>query len=420
MTQSQDEPGQGSGDSSGAAQPQPDDESARPWYQGTTGPQPQPGSSGGQAQAGDETGQSQPAYGSQPQSGYGSQPQGTSQPGYGTQPQPGYGSQPQPSSGQPSYGQPQPSSGQPSYGQPQPGYGSQSQPSSGQPAYGQPSSGQAGYGQAGYGQPGYGQPSSGQAGYGQAGYGQPSSGQPGYTQPGYGQPGYAQPYGSPYQPYPGTGYQYGPGKDPTLAEWWQRLLGRIIDWIIVGAIASPLWIPAFTSYIDKLRSITNQYGNLNTPAAQTAVTSAGGHFFGDLFLAGLGAAVIMFVYDWVQHGLWGRTIGKRALGTKVVKASDRSKVSGGAAGGRAAVFALPPVVPFVGGLFALLNELWLLWDRQRQCIHDKAAKTVVIKARGPNAAYAQPGGYQPGGYPPGGNPPGNNPAGGNPAGGYPT
>ena len=29
--------------------------------------------------------------------------------------------------------------------------------------------------------------------------------------------------------------------------------------------------------------------------------------------------------------------------------------------------------------FALLNELWLLWDPQRQCLHDKVARTVVIK-----------------------------------------
>jgi uncharacterized RDD family membrane protein YckC len=358
MTQSQDEPGPGPGDSPGAAPP-PDEQQARPWYEGTTGPQSQPGDST-QPQPGNDPGQTQPGYPSQPPPGPGAGPQ----PGYGTPPQPGYGTPPQP-----------------------------------------------GYAQPSYGQPGYGQPTYGQPGYGQPGYGQPGYGQPGYGQPGYGQPGYPQQYGSPYQPYPGSGYQYGPGqygpgKDPTLAEWWQRLLGRMIDWVIVGVLCSPLWIPAFTTYINRLRSITNQYGTINTPAAQTAVTNAGGHLFGALFLAGLAAALITFVYDWVQHGLWGRTIGKRALGTKVVTASDRSKVSGGAAGGRAAVFALPPIVPVVGGLFALINELWLLWDRRRQCLHDKAAKTVVIKTRGPNAtAYA---------------PPGGNPAGGYPAGGYPT
>jgi uncharacterized RDD family membrane protein YckC len=364
MTQSQDEPGQGTGDSSGAAQPPADEESTRPWYQGTTGPQPQPGS-GSQPQPADEPGYPQQEYGSPPQPGYGTQPQGTPpQPEYGSQPQPGYGTPPQPGYGTP----------------PQPGYGSQPQPGYGTPP-----------------QPGYGsQPPPGQPGYAQ----------PGYGQPGYAQPGYGQPYGSPYQPYPGTGYQYGPGKDPTLAEWWQRLLGQLIDSVIVGVICSVLWIPAFSTYISKLRSISNQYGgNLNTPAAQTAITHAGSHLFGKLFLAGIAFAVLMFIYDWVQHGLWGQTLGKRALGTKVVRASDRSKISGGAAGGRAAVFALPPIVPLVGGLFALVNELWLLWDRQRQCLHDKAAKTVVVKTRGPYAAaHAQPGGHPTSGYPTGGYP----------------
>ena len=31
------------------------------------------------------------------------------------------------------------------------------------------------------------------------------------------------------------------------------------------------------------------------------------------------------------------------------------------------------------GLFALINESWLLWDPRRQCLHDKAAGTVVVK-----------------------------------------
>lgn len=30
-------------------------------------------------------------------------------------------------------------------------------------------------------------------------------------------------------------------------------------------------------------------------------------------------------------------------------------------------------------LFALINESWLLWDPRRQCLHDKAAGTVVVK-----------------------------------------
>ena len=35
--------------------------------------------------------------------------------------------------------------------------------------------------------------------------------------------------------------------------------------------------------------------------------------------------------------------------------------------------------------FALLNDLWLLWDQQRQCLHDKAPHTAVTETRGPGS-----------------------------------
>jgi uncharacterized RDD family membrane protein YckC len=28
-----------------------------------------------------------------------------------------------------------------------------------------------------------------------------------------------------------------------------------------------------------------------------------------------------------------------------------------------------------------LDYLWMLWDPQRQCLHDKAARTIVVKLR---------------------------------------
>jgi uncharacterized RDD family membrane protein YckC len=348
VTQPQEEPGSTPADQPQAPGPT-DEQLTHPWYQGTTGP---------------------PA-GPQPQPGYG----GPAQPddSAGTQPNPG-----QPGYAQPGYAQPTytPPSAQPGYGPPagQPGY---AQPSAGQPGYAQPgstaSAGQSGYAQPGYAQATYAPPSA------QPGYGQPA-GQPGYAQPGYGQPG---PYGSPYQPYPGASYGYA-AKDPNLAEWWQRLLARIIDGLVLSVLIIPLWIPVFTSLVNKLRNINNQYGgNTNSPAAQAAISHVTGEFFGEIFLVFIAGLVIAVAYDWLQHGLWGRTLGKRALGTMVVTASNRTKIGAGAAGGRAAVYVLPALVPVVGGLFALLNELWLLWDQQRQCLHDKAAQTVVIKVRGP-------------------------------------
>ena len=416
VTQPPDEPGQGRRDAGSPGASQSGEQAAQPWYQGTTdppngptapdsGPPTQPLTQPGyeipaqpahetQARPGDGT-QPPPGGSTPPQPGEGTQPAGGPQPGSGTQPlprdwaqaqpsngtpgQPGYGTQAEPGYGsQPGYGtQAQPGSGtpgQPGYGTAQPGYGTQAQPGYGAPP-------QTGYGTA---QPGYGAPP--QTGYGappQTGYG---TAQPGYgTQAGYGSPG-PRPYGygTPYQAYPGTGYQYQFGKDPSLAEWWQRLLARIIDAVVVGVLASPFWLPPFATYVRQVQAVENLYnGNISSPAAHTAISLAGSKLFGSLVLAGIAGALIAMAYDWLQHGLWGQTLGKRAVGTMVVTADTRSKISGGAAGGRAAVYALPSAIPLIGGLFAAVNELWLLWDPRRQCLHDKAARTVVIKARSP-------------------------------------
>jgi len=308
---------------------------------------------------------------------------------------------PGPAAGQPdeSFGaagqaQPQsgaPAQGLPSYGQTQPGYGNQAYPGYGAP--GAPGNPQPGYGAPGNPQPGYGAPGNlAYPGYGapgnpQPGYGAPGNqAYPGYPQPGYGTPAgqaypsYPQPgYGQPYQPY---GYQP-TGKDPALAEWWRRLLARVIDGLILAVVFSPLWIPAWHTFFNRLTTIANQYpagtSLSSVPAARTAIAAAESHLEGALFVVGLVFYLVAFAYDWIQHSLWGQTIGKRALGTRVVMADGNPAVGPGPAAGRAAIYALTPVVPFVGWLFDLLNELWLTWDPRRQCLHDKAAHTVVIK-----------------------------------------
>lgn len=272
---------------------------------------------------------------------------------------------------------------------------------------------------------------------------------PNPPQPGTGEPGppvpYAPPYSTPgpypppgnypspgtYQPY--AGYRSGPypaapwntGRDPRLAEWWQRLLANVLDTI---AVAVPFAV-------------------LNL--AFTFVPGMGRfHNIGAIALI----VVISFVYYSVQHAVWGQTLGKRALGTKVVTADGMARISAGAAAVRAAVYVLISVFPtaivnqlkpdpsataanapvstdihqlliiillLLIGLVGLLDGLWLLWDRRRQCLHDKVARTVVVEvaelAAGPApwpgpAAGPAPGAPPPAGPqwgpPPGGLPPG--------------
>ena len=39
--------------------------------------------------------------------------------------------------------------------------------------------------------------------------------------------------------------------------------------------------------------------------------------------------------------------------------------------------------PVVAWFWGLLDHLWMLWDRENQCLHDKAVQTLVV----PVAAY---------------------------------
>ena len=174
----------------------------------------------------------------------------------------------------------------------------------------------------------------------------PGPAQPGsYSQQQSGMPSYPQ---QQYQAYSG-GDNATYGGDPTLAEWWQRLLGYLIDAVVFVVI---LFI---------LRALISAKGT------------------GGLYLLGLIVYVLAFAYFAVQHAMYGQTLGKRVLGTMVVTADTRSKITGGTAAGRAAIFVFPGLIPLVGFLFWLLNVLWLTWDPKRQALHDKAVKTVVVK-----------------------------------------
>ena len=382
-------------------------------------PQDSPGTP--DQESGDAAAQSAHSSGGAEQSpsGYGVAGQATT--GYGApgQTPPGYGADQAPSgygpSGQtpPGYGADQAPSGYSTPAQAPPGYGtpaSQGYPSYPQPGYGTPGQAPSGYGTPGsqaypsYPQPGYGTPGQVPSGYGTP----PGQAYPSYPQPGYGQP-YQPAYGQPYQPaygqYQGYGQPYrafepvNGRKNPALAEWWRRLLARIIDGFILGVIFSPLWIPPWRAFLTTVNNLDIEYGTeiSTNPAAKSAMATAESHLLVKIFVIGLGFYLVAFLYDWIQHWQWGQTIGKRALGTRVVRDDGNPNVGAGAACGRAAIYAFAPLIPLVGSLFELLNELWLTWDPRRQCLHDKAAHTVVVK-KDYQSAQPQPGGWQAGSW----------------------
>ncbi len=277
------------------------------------------------------------------------------------------------------------------------GYGStpygryeQNQPTGphyGQDPYSAPQSGQPSYGQQPFQQPQDGQPQYGQDPYAARQYGQPAAGQYGEAgAPGQpGQPGQHPAYGAPSAPYPSsypssTPYDsrgFGPASGPgSLASPLARLGARIVDIILIGIVTAIIGAPflgemlgAFQDYLDSLPTDGSQAPD---PTEMISImTSAGWRF-------SLVSLVVSAAYYVSLTALRGATLGKSLVGLKVQRLADGQRPNWFDAGVRWAVDELPQQL--IGPLW-WIEHLWCLWDPKRQTIHDKPAKTVVVRSR---------------------------------------
>jgi uncharacterized RDD family membrane protein YckC len=84
--------------------------------------------------------------------------------------------------------------------------------------------------------------------------------------------------------------------------------------------------------------------------------------------------ILPWLYYWLFTGLKGQTLGKMAVGIKVVNAA------GSVPGlGRAALREIPGKL--LSTIAIYLGFLWVIGDRQKQGWHDKIASTYVVSAR---------------------------------------
>lgn len=187
-----------------------------------------------------------------------------------------------------------------------------------------------------------------------------------------------QPYGQPAGPRrpltgaPAAMIRLG-GQEVRLAAWWQRVLARIIDLLVVSALTVLVCLPWLLPYLRTAYRNAEQAAN---PGGRPQFVPLGTR---DALLVSLVSALLYFGYDLFQHGLWGRTLGKRALGLRVTR-SDGSRLSWRRVAVRSGLWTLVPAIPTFGLLLQLMDGLWALWDKPwRQSIHDKVAGTVVVQ-----------------------------------------
>jgi uncharacterized RDD family membrane protein YckC len=137
-------------------------------------------------------------------------------------------------------------------------------------------------------------------------------------------------------PQPGVGPSAGDGPSGPRAGFFVRLGAALVDGILLGILGF---------VIDLI-------------VGQTA----GG-------LVGLLIGIAYFGY--LEGSASGQTVGKRALGIRVIDFN-----TGGPIGfGRAVIRYFGRIVSAIA---CLLGYFWMLWDKERQCWHDKFANDVVV------------------------------------------
>ncbi len=93
--------------------------------------------------------------------------------------------------------------------------------------------------------------------------------------------------------------------------------------------------------------------------------------FGTEIGYGLDLLIGIAYFGYLEGGPKGQTLGKMALGIRVIDFT-----SGGPIGyGRGVVRYLGRIV---SGIVCLLGYLWMLWDKEKQTWHDKIASSVVV------------------------------------------
>jgi uncharacterized RDD family membrane protein YckC len=166
----------------------------------------------------------------------------------------------------------------------------------------------------------------------------------------------------------------------TLAGWWSRVAARILDELLVGVVilglAYPWLHPIINRYIDFFRAADD--------GVNPSVNQLMRDVLPDFVVVVLIGLAISVVYE-VGFLAWRRaTPGKMALGLQV-RLRERDALPFRANVLRMlfkigyAVFNAVPLLNLFTGIYALLNELWPLWDGKRQALHDKVAKTNVVK-----------------------------------------
>lgn len=167
-----------------------------------------------------------------------------------------------------------------------------------------------------------------------------------------------------------------------LAGWWMRAAAYLIDAMIVSAAGSVATIPLQLSLQREMMALVE-----SEPDPREFLSA-----YLDLFLpiitwTALIGLVAWAIYSGLMLRLKGATLGKMALGLEVRLRDRPGQLPWSAIAARIGtqhgymLTALLPWLYLALFWFPWLDCLWAAGDKKRQALHDKAARTNVVRTR---------------------------------------
>jgi uncharacterized RDD family membrane protein YckC len=159
---------------------------------------------------------------------------------------------------------------------------------------------------------------------------------------------------------------------PNYASWGRRVIPYVLDSLVIGLVA--LVITSVLGYHNPTNVFT--YHVVNGKRQYDPVGTK-------LLAYGLISASVGFVYAtaFLSSKLQATPF-MRLFSLRIARADDQGTVVASTAALRTVIveaIALAASFTLVLELLALVDFLWPLWDSRRQTIHDKLARTVVVR-----------------------------------------
>lgn len=168
------------------------------------------------------------------------------------------------------------------------------------------------------------------------------------------------------------GARYGrPASGPgALADPGRRLAARLLDGLLFMPVFFAFAVVAVVLVAPHAGPI---FPKQNVDPNATVPTPGILWLYLAVAAAGLVSGVLLVMYEAVMTVRYGRTLGKRWMKIRPLTL-DGHPLGWGRAFARAAVQWISGLL----GWFGLIDDLWCLWDADRQCLHDKIVGTLVV------------------------------------------